>query len=488
MIENSNEGNQSTMQGLEWEADISVIELDKSCRLPVLFMFWKAAGWLFLGSLLAFLNSLRFHAPDLLAHCPWLSFGRIAPAADTAFVYGFAIQAALAAALWMILRLTKTPLAESGFVFVGAGFWNLAVLIGFVGILAGDATSHPFFQLPQYALPLLFISYSIIAGLTLTTFLQRRVRDLYVSQWFLFAALLCFPWLLTTASLLLQYFPVRGVAQVVIESWYATGLLTTVLGGIALAILFYLIPKLLQRPLHSRYLALFAFWILLFFGAHAGVLSGTTVPSWISGLSTAMGFFVCFASLLIGINFYKTFDGSFARLVDSEFRFVSIALFSFLLFALLNALNAYAPVTQITQFTMVLPALEHLAWRGFVMMSLFAAGYHLLSKMSHLQTDERMLQLHFWMSTIGIFITVTMLGWGGLLQGFAMNNAAIPFDEITRSALPFLRMETLGSLLLLVGSILFLINVGRMGWHICCCSKGALLSSLLRFAEIKKAS
>ena len=48
------------------------------------------------------------------------------------------------------------------------------------------------------------------------TFHQRRERQLFVSQWFLFAALFWFPWIYSTANLLLLAFPVRGMAQAVI--------------------------------------------------------------------------------------------------------------------------------------------------------------------------------------------------------------------------------------------------------------------------------
>ena len=50
MSESINNGNESGATSPGWEVEIPVQELDRSCRMPVLFMLWKAAGWLFLGS------------------------------------------------------------------------------------------------------------------------------------------------------------------------------------------------------------------------------------------------------------------------------------------------------------------------------------------------------------------------------------------------------------------------------------------------------
>lgn len=479
MSESINNGNESGARSPGWEVEIPVQELDRSCRMPVLFMLWKAAGWLFLGSLLALLNSIRFHAPDLLAHCPWLSYGRIGPAASTALVYGFALQAGFGVALWLLVRMSRSLLAQPGFVFLGASFWNIGVLVGFVGILAGDGTSYALFESPRYAVPILFVGYTIVAGLGLVTFMRRQVKSLYVSQWFVFASLLWFPWILSAASLLLHYYPVRGVTQVAIAGWYATGLITLVLGGLGLAVIFYLIPKILKRPLHSHYLAVFAFWLLLFFGNGAGVLSGTTVPAWISGLSAVMSFFVCFASILVGLNLYKTVGSDVNRLFSPDLRFVSVSTVSFLVLGVFNALNAYSGVTEVTQFTLVLPALQHLAFGGFISMALFGAAYHILPRiLGSEELPSGSVNLHFWMTTLGLVLTIGVLGLGGLIQGQTMNDPTIPFTAVTKSALNFLRMETVGSLLLLVGSVLFLVNVGRSGCNALCCGDGGILCNI----------
>ena len=480
MSETDSISKNSSAATVDLSKETLVRELDRSCRMPVLFLLWKSAGWLFLGALFALLNSFRFYDPDFLSYYSWLTFGRIQAAGNAAFIYGFALQSAMAAALWLLVRMGRTALAQPGYVCLGVAFWNFGVLAGVVGILAGDgATSYELFEIPKYAVPILFVAYSIIGGLAFVTFQQRQAGELYVSQWFLFAALLWFPWIFSAAGLLLHFYPVRGVAQAVIAGWYAAGLKTLVLGGVGLAVIFYLLPKLLRRPLHSRYLALFSFWLWLFFGNGAGILSGTTVPSWISGLSTAMSFFVCFAAIMVGWNLYRTMEDQMHRLWQPEFHFVSVSLLSFLLAGILGAVNALKEVAELTQFTLVLTALNHLALGGFFSMAVFGIAYYLLPRILDTEwTDRKLVNWHFWVSVLGWGFVIAVNGAGGLIQGKEMSHTSIliPFAAIMDWTVFFNRLAIFGSLLLLGSSLLFLANIERIGYRAFFCGEKGILS------------
>src|ERR1700690_24982 len=79
--------------------------VDASLRLPLLALFGGAALWLVISSVLAMIASIKFHAPDFLAACPWLTYGRVQPAADDALLYGFCIPAGLGVAPWLFAKL-----------------------------------------------------------------------------------------------------------------------------------------------------------------------------------------------------------------------------------------------------------------------------------------------------------------------------------------------------------------------------------------------
>src|SRR5689334_18610291 len=90
---------------------VSSAEIDASCRAPLLLMFASAAIWLVVASILGFIVTLKFHSPEILADCAWLTYGRVHPASLNAFIYGFAMQAGLGVVLWVLCHLGRTRLA-----------------------------------------------------------------------------------------------------------------------------------------------------------------------------------------------------------------------------------------------------------------------------------------------------------------------------------------------------------------------------------------
>src|SRR5438132_2898589 len=174
---------------------IAPSEIDASCRLPLLVMFGSAAVWLLIASAFALIASIKFHSPNFLADCGWLTYGRVRPAYLNSLLYGFCLQAGLGVGLWLLARLGRTTLAQGWLVTIGAKLWNLGVTVGVVGILAGDSTGFEHLELPRYAALMLFLGYLMIGICGLLTFHQRRERRLFVSHWFLLAALFWFPWI-----------------------------------------------------------------------------------------------------------------------------------------------------------------------------------------------------------------------------------------------------------------------------------------------------
>src|SRR5580658_2856305 len=260
--------------------------IDASCRVPSLVLFGGAALWLVVGLLLALLASIKFHAPDFLANCPLLTYGRIQPAANDAILYGFAIPAALGVMLWIFARLSQVELVLPLVPVVAANIWHLGVLIGLAAILTGNSTGFLWLEFPRLASPLLLAAFLLIAVSAVATFGQRQERELYPSHWFLLAALLWFPWIYSTANLFLVAWPVRGVAQAVIDWWYTNNLIFVWLTLVGLGIAFYLLPKLGERPLQSRFYAQFAFWTLILFGTWVGIPQAAPVPAWLPALSS----------------------------------------------------------------------------------------------------------------------------------------------------------------------------------------------------------
>src|SRR5213594_701286 len=188
-------------------------EIDASLRWPLLFLFVSATAWLLAGSALWLVTFIKFGSPGFLADCPWLTLGRVRPAAMNAFLYGFASQVGLGTSLWLTCRLGGVRLLFPWPLLVAWKFWNIGVTVGVLAIMAGASTGFEWLEMPRYAAAILFVSYAIMGLCAVATFASRRERELFPSLWYLLAALFWFPWIYSAANYLLVLEPVRGTLQ-----------------------------------------------------------------------------------------------------------------------------------------------------------------------------------------------------------------------------------------------------------------------------------
>jgi cytochrome c oxidase cbb3-type subunit 1 len=440
------------------------IQIDASCRLPLVVLFFSAAIWLLVYSAFALIASIKFHAPGFLADSAWLTYGRVRPASVNCLLYGFCIQAGLGVALWMLARLGRTTLARPALVLVGALCWNFGVTLGIGGILAGGTTGFENLEMPAYAARLLLLGYLMIAVWAVLTFHQRRDRQAYVSQWFIFAALFWFPWVYSTANLLLLAFRVRGIAQAVIAWWYSDNLLVVWFGLVGLAAVFYFVPKLTSRELHSRYLALLIFWMLILVGSWGGIPLTAPVPAWMPTSSAVASMVGLVTIVAVALTVHGTLAGKYSSLMaHASLRFIGFGAFAFIVAGLLNAATAFPEVGRVTDFTWFTPAIALLNSYGFFAMAVFGAIYYIAPRLTGLEfPSPRLVRLHFWTAALGVLLFVVPLIIGGIVQGLKLRNPDIPFAGIAQGTLPFLRASTTGDLLLALGHLMFAANLAGL--------------------------
>ena len=442
-----------------------VSEINASCRLPLLVMFISAAVWLVIGSVFALIASIKFHAPGFLADCPWLTYGRVRPAYLNSILYGFCLQAGMGLTLWMFAWLGRTRMVQSWLVTTGAKLWNLGVTVGILGILAGDSTGFENLEMPRYAALILFLAYMMIGVWAALTFHHRSERRLLPSQWFLLTALFWFPWIYSTANLLLITFPVRGVAQAVIAWWYSANLQIVWLGSIGLAAFFYFVPKFIGRALYSHYLALFAFWTLLLFGGWTGIPNTAPVPAWMPALGTVTTVLMLIPLLAVALNIYGTVGSIQPKGPrNPELNFMMVGAAAFIIVGLMNILTA---LTGLTAFTWFIPATTQLNVYGFFTFTLFGAIYYIVPQVIGIELrSPRMVRAHFWLALAGMVLLVLPLAAGGILQGIKLQNPSVVFPEIMKFTLHFLRVSTIGELLIMAGNVVFLGNLSGLVVHL----------------------
>lgn len=437
-------------------------DIDRSCRWPVLFLFANALLWLMAGTVLAIISSIKMHSPGFLADWAWLTFGRVRPAHLNTEVYGFASQAAMGMAIWLMCRLSRVPLIRGGYVVIGTIFWNIGVTVGVAGILAGDSTSIEWLEMPAYATPLLFISYALVAVWAVMIFGLRRERHLYVSQWYLLAALFWFPWLYSAASMLLVLHPVRGTVQAAVNWWFAHNVLGLWFTPIGLAAIYYLIPKVIGRPIHSYYLSILGFWSLALFYNWNGIhhLVGGPMPAWLISISIVASVMMVIPVVTVAINHHMTMVGHFHKLKYSPtLRFIVFGAMCYTAVSLQGSSMALRSVSEIAHFTHHTIAHAHLGMYAFFTMVAFGSMYYIVPRLTLREwPSARLIYLHFWTAALGIMLYVIPLLVGGVLQGLAMNNPDIPFLKTVEITKPFLVNRSVAGLIITVGHMALLAN------------------------------
>ena len=175
-------------------------QIDASCRLPLVLLFLSGAVWLLIGSAFGLIASIKFHAPGFLADSAWLTYGRVQPAGVNCFLYGFACRRGWVSPCGCSRAWAAPPWPRRGWSSLARLCWNVGVTAGVLGILAGGSTGFENLEMPRYAARLLLLGYLMMALWGVLTFHRRRERQVYVSQWFLLAALFWFPWIYSTAT------------------------------------------------------------------------------------------------------------------------------------------------------------------------------------------------------------------------------------------------------------------------------------------------
>ncbi|HEU5396605.1 MAG TPA: cbb3-type cytochrome c oxidase subunit I [Verrucomicrobiae bacterium] len=439
-------------------------KLEASCRVALLALFGGAALWLVIGSVFALIASLNFHMPGKFGDCAWLTYGRMWPAANDALIYGFGVPAGLGVALWIFTQLGQAPLRDQIVPVTAANLWHLGVFIGLLEVLSGNSTGFDWLEFQRGSSVLLFFAYVMLATWGMANVAGRRDRALKPSHWFLLAALLWFPWIYSTANLFLVTSPVRGVAQQVIAWWFANNFtfVWTSLAGLGAA--FYFLPKFAGRPLQSTYYALFAFFSLIWFGTFRGIPVGAPVPAWLPTLSLVNSILLILPFIAVAIVFGQTvWKPLGAPCKGGPFCMVKFGTVAFLLSVLMLFVTGCPEFARLTQFTWWNTAQTELQLYGFLAITLFGAIYAILPRAVALEFPfPKFIRLQHWCSVAGIVLVVAPLAIAGVLQGTKLGDANVGFPAVMNSTLMSLRVSTLGFALILLGNLLFALNIFAM--------------------------
>ena len=440
--------------------------IDASTRVPVLMFYASAMVWLLLATLLAIFALFKLHAPVWLSDYSFLTWGRVRPVQMDVMIYGWASMAGMGTAIWLMARLCRTTLRHPLLLVTGAWFWNIGVLVGIIAVLMGYSTGYQWLEFPPYAGLILLIAYALIISWAILMFRFRRGEQIYITQWYLLGAFLWFPWLYGAAHAMLFVAPVQGVMQAVVSWWYANNLLFLWLGAIALGTAYYMIPKVIGRPVYSYHLATIGFWTYALFSSWTGMqrLVDGPFPAWMITASIAATILTIIPVATVGLNHHMTMQGYFPVMRYSPtLRFTVFGAMAYTIFSLVGVLISLRSTARYLHFTVASLGYSQLGLYAFFTMIMFGSMYYIVPRL--VGRDWRyatLIKLHFWASAYGIGLMSLMLLAGGIMQGSSQNDPSLPFIGSVQSVLPYLRGLFIAVLLLTASHIIFALHFGLM--------------------------
>lgn len=443
------------------------VAADLESRAPVMWWIGSATYWLVLGSIFGLIASLKMHMPDWLVEWSVMTFGRIRPIHLNIVAYGWASMSGVGVALWMIPRLLKTHLRGSGFATLGAILWNLGMVAGIAALLSGWTDGLEWLEFPWQIDGLFVIGGGLAAVPLLLTLKHRNVDHLFVSVWYCGAALLWFPLLFLIANIPALHF---GVEQATMNWWFAHNVLGLWMTPLGLGAAYYLISKVLGKPVYSYNLSLIGFWSLALFYNNVGIhhLIGGPVPTWLVSIGIVHSMMMFVPVLSVFVNHFYTFKGNWRKVWASPtLRFIAVGAMTYTVVSMQGSIEALRSVNRIVHFTHYTVAHAHLGVYGFFSMIMFGAIYFLVPRITGRDWRyPKLISLHFWLIAVGFIIYFVFLTIAGILQGLLMLDATKPFMDSVNITIPYLQMRSVGGVLMTLGHFVFAFHLASMFFNV----------------------
>ena len=426
---------------------------DKSANLASTVFIASGILWLLVSTLLTLITQFKLFSPDFMGDWRWLTYGRVYPMAQNAFVFGWLSMAGMGILTWLWARLMKGKVKGQLLLVSGAMLWNLGVALGVVGIMTSFSRGTEWLDMPLLSYVIFLLAIPPVLQSMYYSAKASKNKNLYISSWYAGAAIIWLFCLLATTLLPTQ----SGISSATYAAWFGHGIIGLWILPVGLATAYYLIPKLTGRPVFSKHLAPLGFWTFALFMCWSGAdqLIGSPIPQWLSVISIGFSVLMLIPVSVITVNLLlssRNLDRSASG--SPAARFIFFAVISFSLYGLLDALHPLRWWNEITQFTLFQSAHLQLGIYAFASMMAFGAIYYIMPRISKSAwPNPSLIRFHYLLAAVGIGLFITAHWFGGVFQGTALMDATVPTQEAVSSL--WLSLGILGFLCIAAGHLLF---------------------------------
>ena len=445
---------------------------------PVKFAVVAAMVWGIAGFLVGCIIAFQLWAPSLNLGIEYASFGRLRPLHTSAVIFAFGGNVLIGTSLYVVQRTCRARLAGDlapWFVVLG---YNLFIVIAGTGYLMGVTQSKEYAEPEWYADLWLTIVWVVYLLVFLATLWKRKESHIFVANWFYLAFIVTIAMLHSVNNLAVpvswlgsKSYPVfAGVQDALIQWWYGHNAVGFFLTAGFLAIMYYFVPKRAERPIYSYRLSIIHFWALVFMYIWAGPhhLHYTALPDWAQTLGMTFSIMLWMPSWGGMINGLMTLSGAWDKLrTDPVLRFMVVSLAFYGMATFEGPMMSIKAVNALSHYTDWTIGHVHSGALGWVAYISFGALYCLVPWLWNQREvySLKLVEWHFWISTLGIVLYITSMWVAGIMQGLmwraynALGFLEYSFVETVEAMQPYYLVRALGGVLFLIGALLMAYNL-----------------------------
>jgi len=433
------------------------LETPEPLKKIVIYYIGAAICWLVLGTLIGQYLGMKFIWPEM-DNQSWLSFGRLRPVHTNMVFWGWSSLAMIGLGYFVIARTSNTIIHSYKWAWRALVLINSSIILGSLFLMAGINNGGGEYR--EYIWPVMLL-FAIALVITFFNFYKtvanRKISEIYISNWFILASLI---WTIVLAIIGYLPFYQDGLGETVIQGYYMHQGVGMWFMTFTLGLVYYYLPSTLNKPIYSYSLGVLAFWTQMLFytmiGTHHFVFS--PLPWWLQ--TTAIVFSAgMFIPVVAGTtNFLMTMKGSWSHISKSYvLPFFLVGTIFYFVGSTQGSLQAFRFTNYVWHFTDFNVAHSHMTMYGIIAFFLWAAIYAILPKLTGKEPPQVLVGAHFWMAFIGLFAYMISLMAGGTYKGLSWieGNA---FIESVILMKPYWVWRAIGGSLMFTSHLIFAYN------------------------------
>src|SRR5690554_4841891 len=433
------------------------IETPNELKKIVIYYVVAAAVWLVVGTLVGQYLGMKFIWPEI-DHQPMFSFGRLRPVHTNMVFWGWSSLAMIGLGYFVIARTSNTKIYNYKWAWYGWALVNATIVLGSLALMFGINNGGGEYR--EYIWPIMLL-FAIALVLTFWNFYKtvatRKISEIYISNWFILAALI---WTIVLSIIGYLPFYQKGLGETVAQGYYMHQGVGMWFMTFTLGLIYYYLPATLNKPIYSYSLGVLAFWTQMLFytmiGTHHFVFS--PLPWWLQTTAIVFSVGMIIPVVAGSTNFLMTMKGRFSHISRSYvLPFFLVGVIFYFVGSTQGSLQAFRFTNYVWHFNDFNVAHSHMTMYGIIAFILWACIYAILPKITGKSPKQLFVGVHFWLAFIGLFAYMMSMMAGGTLRGLSWIEGR-PFLESITFMHSYWIWRAIGGSLMFLSHLMFAYN------------------------------